>query len=868
MSFANIVHQIKSNVDTDGHISDAMSQQLFATFPDSNIWSPFDIDCAIPYSSFYITKLTVDLNPISITQKSDPKGDVYLIIRNTKDDYTKYVNYLVKEYQSYSVMEENGNDLVTPICHTQNNCKEGFLFAFLSPTKLTLNDVIDNVKQLPLKSKLTCAINLISNVDLANQNITGFHISPKTILVDSGNEEMSIGFIGFIGGINELNLCQSAAEFNYNTSFSPPELEKKRITKIRVPNSLSDVYALAKIIQILFDNEPALNDIPLYEEIMVSSLEKFPKDRISLDEFKNKMREIRKELIRTSINDKKPQVINIQTDNKKPQDSFNKEFLKKFIKVSIPEKHSEIYQLPTYTDVEDPKLKLRKITVGEKKSFDLKETINILIVGKTGSGKTTFLNGIANYLFGVKWEDNFRLIIVTDLDERTKDNPLISESESKTDYVTAYTFPHHPDSPFKGPVTIIDTPGFGDTRGFQRDLALTKQLTEFFKNKNYCGSAKLNAVSFVIQSSQTKLDTSQKYVFDSILNLFGKDIKENFLIIATFADAGSVNAKSALEAGNIPTENLIKFNNSALYAKPDKAFATIHQMFWNIGKEGYSKIFNTYIKNIPGKSLEQTNQVLSERKKLEDSVKGITFNIQVLINQMNEIKIHYKLLQDYDAQIIRNKNYKTIITVTESEHKLIPPEQKVTNCTKCHTTCHDDCVYGKGESKINCTVMNSNGYCNICGHHYSDHTHMDFMFVHVKRQKETTIKEILKLYKAGLKGKEGTLIALRNAKEKCKNLWVQTHNLMDKCRKCINELKQIALLPISHSAIDYLKQLIEDERKDMKDGWEGRIQTLTTFLHQQEFILKLDKKDKGGNSFFKLLDNNIDEFLNQQNIKF
>lgn len=35
----------------------------------------------------------------------------------------------------------------------------------------------------------------------------------------------------------------------------------------------------------------------------------------------------------------------------------------------------------------------------------------IILVGATGSGKSTFIDGIANYLFHVNWEDNFRFTL-------------------------------------------------------------------------------------------------------------------------------------------------------------------------------------------------------------------------------------------------------------------------------------------------------------------------------------------------------------------------------------------------------------------------------------------------------------------------
>ena len=225
----------------------------------------------------------------------------------------------------------------------------------------------------------------------------------------------------------------------------------------------------------------------------------------------------------------------------------------------------QIYKLPKFETKNFPEQKLRKITVGPQ-SHTEKEEITILIVGQTGSGKTTFLNGISNYLYSVEWEDDCRFKIVSDEDEGQQGKDK-NQAVSQTDYVTAYTFPWQPDFPVPYTITLIDTPGFGDTRGIQRDKQLVEQLESFFKNTNDCGVDSLNAVAFIVQSSLPRLNTAQKHIFDSILKLFGKDIANNIIIVSTFADAGKPQVLSAIKEAKIPTNFVTKFNNSALFAK-------------------------------------------------------------------------------------------------------------------------------------------------------------------------------------------------------------------------------------------------------------------------------------------------------------
>lgn len=41
-----------------------------------------------------------------------------------------------------------------------------------------------------------------------------------------------------------------------------------------------------------------------------------------------------------------------------------------------------------------------------------KQKRTILIIGATGSGKTTLINAMINYIFDVKWEDSFGLVLL------------------------------------------------------------------------------------------------------------------------------------------------------------------------------------------------------------------------------------------------------------------------------------------------------------------------------------------------------------------------------------------------------------------------------------------------------------------------
>ncbi|KZR95485.1 Uncharacterized protein APZ42_010776, partial [Daphnia magna] len=99
-------------------------------------------------------------------------------------------------------------------------------------------------------------------------------------------------------------------------------------------------------------------------------------------------------------------------------------------------------------------------------------------------------------------------------------------------------------------LTIVDTPGFGDTEGIERDREITSAVKQFFENRD--GIQELDAVGFVVQSALARLTSSQTYIFNSVLSIFGKDIGENVRFLVTFADAGRPSVLAAIKEASLP----------------------------------------------------------------------------------------------------------------------------------------------------------------------------------------------------------------------------------------------------------------------------------------------------------------------------
>ncbi|CAK6982119.1 septin-5-like [Scomber scombrus] len=196
-----------------------------------------------------------------------------------------------------------------------------------------------------------------------------------------------------------------------------------------------------------------------------------------------------------------------------------------------------VYQLTTN---EEKFGTLTRKTVGEKNLNKTNKTI--LLVGEIGTGKSALINALVNYTMGVKFEENIWFEIVED-EKR-------SQLESQTSDVITYKIFGFEDETLPYSLTIIDTPGYGDTRGIEYDVIISQRLFDLFRSVD--GVHEIDAVGLLLKASENRVSDRIKYIFDSVTSLFGKDIEENIVPLITHSDGRTPeNALKALEAANI-----------------------------------------------------------------------------------------------------------------------------------------------------------------------------------------------------------------------------------------------------------------------------------------------------------------------------
>ena len=479
-----------------------------------------------------------------------------------------------------------------------------------------------------------------------------------------------------------------------------------------------------------------------------------------------------------------------------------------------------------------------RYVLGEPSSNQADEKV-LMLVGATGAGKTTLLNGILNYVLGVQLEDNVRF----QLDLKTN----ISQAHSQTSKVTAYTFYPMDGSRLPYPLTIIDTPGFGDTRGISYDKIIIQQILDIVSIEEEHSVKHFNGIGIVIRASSTRLTQTQKYIFDSILRVFGMDVASSMFLMITFADGQDPPVISAVKEADIPYGSFFKFNNSALFAKP--ATQGFTQLYWNLGMESFNTFFSVF-GSIKPVSVQLTKDVLTERQHLELLVDGLQNKINSGLDKINALHIEEKLLKEKEDEMKINKNFTYKVTVTNRKRVELSQEsdQSALNCRNCFTTCHFPCEC-KDDDIYDCIVMDSHdpsiSRCTICPSTctWNMHNIQGFRYESIKQVETRTVKTLKARYDEAKGHHEKSKSTIAILEEELSQMQQDVMIKIKYARKCKERLNEIALKPETLTESDYIDILILSEKNEAREGYLKRIEALEELKNAAELLARLNEED-------------------------
>ena len=373
--------------------------------------------------------------------------------------------------------------------------------------------------------------------------------------------------------------------------------------------------------------------------------------------------------------------------------------------------------------------------------FDEDIAYVLLFCGKTGDGKTTAINSFFNIIKGVKKEDKYRFILI--------EEPPKKISESQTEGVHLYFVRDNEDLP----IVIIDSAGYGDTKGKEYDEKLNEAFSYIFSNL----ITHINSINFVVKSNDTKIGYEAKYIFNCITSLFAGDMTENFIVLSTHAEIYTIREgpkfiRSLKEADkDINFLKLNTRNDKWWYAVDSRSIMDnrddqITEFSFNNFKDFYEKV-----KSLSKKSIQKSSELLSKRLELKSRVNKLIFQFSELFNKKDVLqqKIDIiqsienernKLSQDPTIEEINNikshiNNLNTKILVKEIVLRISNNDCNVC-CKICKRNCHSPCdCFLRSLSRCHIFPVFSNG-CEICGCNKRSHSQDRNYYIEVFREEE------------------------------------------------------------------------------------------------------------------------------------
>ena len=512
----------------------------------------------------------------------------------------------------------------------------------------------------------------------------------------------------------------------------------------------------------------------------------------------------------------------------------------------------------------------------------------LLVIGKTGHGKTTFINALVNIYLGININDKFRYLLAQN--ENKENNQL----DSKTKEITIYKI-----RPKRGlnfpPLIIIDTPGFSDTGGKEQDK---NHLEEFHKLFGSDEIKNINCILYIIIAADPRFGENEKYIIDNLLNLFSKNVKENFVvgvtnfignkkdipnIINSLSNENHFYYQNVLKNDELSREQVI--NSYWYFASDNKIISDnkierdeLDKVKWKYTEKQIKNFIEKKIKNLDKKKLKDSEEVLNNRFQLKNEMISFTEKINVLILKIkvNEDNLkkqneYRELITEIKDKIEKNKEEKEYILQTLKGIKNALPYMKTIKnlkyntkeenliCEICNLNCHKNC--NCIISKWFCNMISFSGECKICKHHFSYHKKEKFIYIQkgeneplINNENNEELDYYINFLSETKKQKEFHLEGINEGNSVLKNTLNYLNNQIRICNERIEEGEEhnLSLENEIIEALNKIKKNLDFLRSNALNKEKRTIQ-----IYIEEYKRSKDEKEK------EIIDNLFQKYQEQ-----
>ena len=396
---------------------------------------------------------------------------------------------------------------------------------------------------------------------------------------------------------------------------------------------------------------------------------------------------------------------------------------------------------------------------------------------------------------------------------------------------------------FNNPIRLIDTAGFGDVRGEEYDTKITQDIQDLFTKE----IETLHAICLIFKATETRAHDRAKLVLDKLFSLFGKEIKNNIIIIFTFVDdPNNIEALRTLTDEKSPFLNILgnvndlthfEFNNQAYFTTNREMFEDI---FENNAKS-YGKLLK-HVFNLNQISLESSKQVIKNRFDISNNIINVCNELVDVISKLNISIKNRQFKNELNHQMELNKKCDYKLMKVTKQHQVPYQEPYMENCSKgwyvlycesCDKVCHRDCKgpkEGLHSTEYGCNAIGTlSCNCSYCKCHYSHHRFHDYIKKYRTLYKtENYIDEIpdpnsIATEKEKEKQREEISKKLEKNENELKQLDNQIHNSLKESIEKLSfiankekELNKIALKKYDNIKYGYYKEIIDETIQESK----------------------------------------------------